>query len=221
MGALATVFLDRDGVINQNRPADYVKRWDEFRFLPGARGAIARLTRAGYRVFVVTNQACIGKGIVAREDIEQIHRRMIYEVGQAGGRIETVLCCPHRSDARCGCRKPAPGLLVQARDTFGVDLRHAIVIGDSANDVRAAAAVGVPAMLVLTGLGWRTAMAGGQGDLPACDFALNLSHAVRLVLGSNVEPHSQATWLRNLVGGARFFERAATEQGWTRTHLAH
>lgn len=221
MGAVATVFVDRDGVINHNRPADYVKRWDEFRFLPGARSALARLTRAGYRVFVITNQACIGKGLTRREDIDAIHRRMVHEVGRAGGRIEAVLCCPHRSDAGCACRKPAPGLLLQARDGFGVDLRHAIFIGDSANDVRAAAAAGIPAVLVLTGLGWRTALAGLHDELPHCDFALNLAHAARLILDSNVAPDARATWLRNLVSGARLFERGAAASGAARTRLAH
>jgi D-glycero-D-manno-heptose 1,7-bisphosphate phosphatase len=221
MGAVSTVFLDRDGVINQNRPADYVKRWEEFRFLPGAPRAIARLTRAGYRVVVVSNQACIGKGLARQQDIDEIHRRMVYAVGRAGGRIETVLYCPHRADARCACRKPEPGLLLRARDAFGVDLRQAIFVGDSANDVRAAAAAGIPALLVLTGLGWRTALHASHDNLPHCDFALNLGHAARLILNRNVAPDAEATWLRRAISGARFFERHGGTRDGISPRLAH
>src|SRR6266702_7328240 len=151
---MQTIFLDRDGVINRNRPqGDYVKSWKEFQFLPGARGAIARLTKAGFRLLVVTNQACIGKGIVSCATVQEIHVRMIQEIAQAGGRIEAVLCCPHLADAGCGCRKPAPGLLQRAFEEYRVDSRQAILVGDSAKDVQTAAAVGMPAIMVLSGLG--------------------------------------------------------------------
>src|SRR5437763_917981 len=109
---MQTVFLDRDGVINRNRPqGDYVKSWEEFQFLTGALGAISRLTKAGFRLLVITNQACVGKGIVSWDTVQQIHELMVQEIARAGGRIEAVLCCPHLAAAGCGCRKPAAGLL--------------------------------------------------------------------------------------------------------------
>lgn len=208
MPPICTVLLDRDGVINHNRP-DYVKCWDEFRFLPGARAAIARLSHAGYRIFVVTNQACVGKGLVAGSTLAALHRRMTYEIGLAGGRVEAVLCCTHRAEDGCDCRKPAPGLLLRARDLYGVDLARAIFIGDGANDMRAAAQAGVRAMLVCSGLGWRTARTLLR--TPGLDYqvALNLGHAARLIRATNAhqtETPRQPVWLRGLVTGARVLD---------------
>lgn len=176
---MGTVFLDRDGVINRMRPGDYVKRWDEFEFLPGARRAIARLTAAGYRLIVVTNQACVGKEIVSWATVQEIHARMIEEIARAGGWIEAVLCCPHRADAGCGCRKPAPGLLTRAREEYGVDLTRAVLVGDSVTDVQTAAAVDVPAIMVLSGHG---RMADLESVSVPCRPALDLGHAARLIL---------------------------------------
>lgn len=149
---MSTVFLDRDGVINENR-SDYVKSWQEFHFLTGAKEAIAKLTHAGHHIIVCTNQACIARGIVTLETVEEIHRRMLAEIAQAGGKIERVYYCPHSKDANCLCRKPHPGMLLCARDELGIELKDAIFIGDSISDVRAALAVGVYPVLVLTGLG--------------------------------------------------------------------
>jgi D-glycero-D-manno-heptose 1,7-bisphosphate phosphatase len=149
---VSTIFLDRDGVINENR-ADYVKSWDEFRFLPGARESIARLTRAGHRIVVCSNQAGIARGTIALEVLEEIHNRMIVGVAEMGGVIEKIYYCPHAKDANCLCRKPRPGLLLRARDELGIDLNDAIFIGDSMTDVCAGLAAGVHTILVLTGLG--------------------------------------------------------------------
>src|SRR5215831_13737589 len=104
---MSTIFLDRDGVINENR-ADYVKSWQEFRFLPGSKEAIARLTHAGHRIIVCTNQACIARRIVAVETVEEIHRRMTAEIAQVGGMVRKVYYCPHGKDEGCFCRKPQP-----------------------------------------------------------------------------------------------------------------
>lgn len=177
-----TVFLDRDGVINRNRD-DYVKGWGEFAFLPGAREAIADLTRAGRRLFVVTNQACVGKGLATLAAIEDIHRRMLDELARAGGHIEAVLMCPHRADEGCGCRKPAPGLLLQAREVYGADLSRAVFVGDGACDMRLAAAVGMDAILALTGLGEASAAALlAEGAAPATmRTARDLREAARLI----------------------------------------
>ncbi len=146
------VFLDRDGVINENRP-DHVKSWAEFRFLPGAPEAVARLSKAGIRVFIITNQAIINRGMVSREMVDRINRRMIREIKRAGGRIDGVAYCPHRPDERCTCRKPQPGLLLHLAERHGLDLRESVVIGDALSDVEAALAAGCQAILVMTGRG--------------------------------------------------------------------
>ena len=177
---MRTIFLDRDGVINRNQArGDYVKSWEEFQFLPGALSAIARLTKAGFRLLVVTNQACVGRGIVPWATVQEIHARMIHEIARAGGRIDAVLCCPHTSQAGCDCRKPAPGLLRRAREEYGVDLGQALLVGDSIADVQTAAAVGIPAIMVLTGLGRIADL--GSASVP-CHIADDLAHAVRLIL---------------------------------------
>jgi histidinol-phosphate phosphatase family protein len=183
MASIDTVFLDRDGVINRHRPGDYVKSWDEFEFLPGARRAIARLTAAGFRLFVVTNQACVGKEIISWATVQEIHARMMQEIAHAGGWIEAVLCCPHLAGAGCECRKPAPGLLRRAHEEYGVNLRRAILVGDSLTDVQTAAAVEMPAIMVLCGNG-RTA------DLERVSVpyrsALDLGHAAQLILNDEL-----------------------------------
>lgn len=149
---MATIFLDRDGVINENR-SDYVKSWHEFCFLPESLAAIAKLTHAGYRIIVCTNQAGIARGSLSLEAIEDINRRMRAEVARAGGYIEAVYYCPHAKDANCACRKPRPGMLLRAHRELNVDLSESILIGDSITDIRAGQAAGVHGLLVMTGLG--------------------------------------------------------------------
>lgn len=145
-----TVFLDRDGVLNRNR-SDHVKVWSEFEFLPGALAAVARLTNAGYRVVVVTNQAIVGRGGLSQPELDAIHGRMTTDVERAGGRIAAVLACLHRPEAGCGCRKPAPGLLHAAVNQHAVDLDQAVLIGDHLTDLEAARRAGCPSILVLSG----------------------------------------------------------------------
>lgn len=162
---MKAVFLDRDGVINQNRP-DHVKDWSEFQFLPGAREAVARLGRAGIAVFVISNQAIINRGMVSRETVDGINRRMVQEIERHGGRIEAIAYCPHRPDEGCGCRKPQPGLLLSLAWRYGLDLRDATVVGDALADVEAGLAVGCQTILVLTGRGreqLRLAEMAGKG----------------------------------------------------------
>lgn len=149
---MSTIFLDRDGVVNENR-ADYVKSWSEFCFIPGSREAIARLARAGHTIVICTNQAAIARGHASIEVVEDIHRRMIAEIVAVGGVIAKIYYCPHAKDANCSCRKPRPGMLLRARDELGIDLQDAVFIGDSITDVQAALAANVRSMLVLSGLG--------------------------------------------------------------------
>jgi D-glycero-D-manno-heptose 1,7-bisphosphate phosphatase len=212
MAAAMTIFLDRDGVINRNRP-NYIKHWDEFQFLPGARGALAALTRAGHRLFVITNQACVGKGVAASANIEEIHQRMVAEIARGGGRIEAVFWCPHRPDAGCGCRKPAPGLVLRAWEEYGADLSNAIFVGDSASDVQTATAVGIPAILVLSGLGLRTAHQLAAAGPPPCRLALNLAHAARLVLDDRYVMPRQGTMFERAVRSALAVETFAGHWG--------
>jgi D-glycero-D-manno-heptose 1,7-bisphosphate phosphatase len=144
-----TVMLDRDGVLNKKPPkAHYVRTWDEFEWLAGAKEALRLFTAAGYRVVVVSNQAGIARGAMTEAALTHIHERMKAEAAQAGGQIEAVYCCLHDWDEGCECRKPKPGMLFQAQRDFHLDLSRTLFIGDDERDAQAAAAAGCPSVLV-------------------------------------------------------------------------
>ena len=151
---MKTVFLDRDGVINQNPPnMGYVQSWSEFSFIPNARKAIRELTQSGYRIIVVTNQAGIGRELFSEENLRDIHARMVSEIVETGGRIDAVYYCPHHPNAGCECRKPKSGMLIRAVREHNIDLSSTYLIGDSTTDIQAGQRVGTKTLLVLTGLG--------------------------------------------------------------------
>lgn len=160
---MKTVFLDRDGVINRNIDKDYVKSWSEFEFLPNSLDAIRLLTHAGYQLIVVTNQACINKGILSPKALTEIHRNMTTEIVRAGGRIRAVYYCPHRDDENCTCRKPKPGMLVKAASEHKIDIDNSFLIGDSNRDIQAGNEFGVCSLLVLTGNGYISNLTNNAG----------------------------------------------------------
>jgi histidinol-phosphate phosphatase family protein len=145
--AKPVVLVDRDGVVFRNRP-DYVKSRAEMDLIPGAVDVLAQLSRAGHRVFVVTNQSAVGRGLITRQELNAIHASLAAAVAEQGGRIEAFLVCPHHPDDGCDCRKPKPGLLFQARDRHRVELSNAYLIGDSETDMEAAEAAGCTGILL-------------------------------------------------------------------------
>jgi len=179
---LPAVFLDRDGVINENR-TDYVKAWDEVCFLPGVFSALARLATSSFRIVLITNQSPIGRGILTAAQVEAINRRLVEEIGARDGRIDAVYYCPHHPDEGCACRKPQPGLLHQAAQDLGLDLAHSYLIGDAMSDIEAALAAGCTPILVLTGRGreqYRLLQRHGFDSIPV---VRDLAAAVALVSG--------------------------------------
>ena len=146
-GKQRAVFLDRDGVINRDRP-DYVKSTEEVVLLPGAIEAIARLSRAGWSAVIISNQAGVGKGVIPEHAVNEIHTQLTAAVKAAGGRIDGVYYCPHREEEGCGCRKPRAGLLLQAANDLALELAGSYLIGDSLRDIGAARAAGVVPILV-------------------------------------------------------------------------
>jgi len=148
----AAVFLDRDGVINRDRP-DYVKSWEEFEFLPGVLEAFRVLASGPHQVVVVSNQSGIGRGLVGRGTVDEIHARMTEAVRRSGGRIDAVYYCPHRPDEDCPCRKPRPGLILRAARELDIDLAASWLVGDDLRDLETAEAAGVRPVLVRTGHG--------------------------------------------------------------------
>ena len=141
------VFLDRDGVINSKAAErDYVKNWADFEFFPRAKDALKLLWESGFRIFVVSNQRGVARGIMTKEAVEEIHKRMRKEILPA--RFEGVYFCPHDYSNCCDCRKPKPGMLLQAAKEHRLNLKGSFFVGDSENDVLAGKAVGCRTILV-------------------------------------------------------------------------
>jgi D-glycero-D-manno-heptose 1,7-bisphosphate phosphatase len=131
-------FLDRDGVLNRKAPeGQYVTRWEEMEFLPGAREAVLLLNQAGYVVVVVSNQRCVAKGLITTGELEAMHARMRDEFAASGAKINAIYYCPHDFQPPCNCRKPQPGMLFEAARTHQLDLSESWMVGDSEHDVDA------------------------------------------------------------------------------------
>ena len=142
------VFLDRDGVINQKAPEhDYIKNWDEFHFLPSVKEAIRRIRENGYLVIVVTNQRGIARGLMTEKDLKEIHRKMCEELQKCGAYIDDIFYCPHDIKDNCTCRKPQPGMLIQAQNKWDIDFAQSYIIGDSDSDIEAGRRVGCQGIL--------------------------------------------------------------------------
>jgi len=174
------VFLDRDGVLNENR-SDYVKTPAELVLLPGAAEAVARLNREGYPVVVITNQSALGRGLLTTGMLDAIHVKLRRELAAQGAAIAAIYHCPHRPDEGCPCRKPRPLLLQQAAQDFGGDLAQSVFIGDSGSDLAAARAAGCRTVLVRTGLGGEQEAFACQQWRPDC-VAEDLAEAVEWFL---------------------------------------
>jgi len=154
------IVLDRDGVINHDSDA-YIKSPDEWRALPGSLDAIARLSKAGYRIVVATNQSGVARKLFDIATLGRIHEKMHRAVAEAGGRIDAIFFCPHGPDEGCACRKPRPGLFDEILARFEAATTDVHAIGDQLRDLQAAHAAGCRPVLVLTGKGRATLAAGG------------------------------------------------------------
>jgi D-glycero-D-manno-heptose 1,7-bisphosphate phosphatase len=166
------VILDRDGVINHDSD-QFIKSPEEWKPIPGSLEAIARLSQAGYRVVVATNQSGVGRGLFDMSVLNAIHDKMCKAVAQAGGRIDAIFFCPHAADANCDCRKPKSGMIEEIAARYNMSLAGVPAIGDSLRDLEATARLGAQPILVLTGKGAKTRTAGGlpEGTLIYPDLA--------------------------------------------------
>lgn len=186
MAGNRTIFLDRDGVINRDSP-DYIKNWDEFQFLPGSLEALNLLTRQGADIIIITNQSIINRGMVPPEVLQDTHDRLRQAVARTGGRIKDIFFCPHRPDEDCSCRKPRPGLLLQARDRYGLDLGSSIMVGDSAKDIESGIRAGCGAtILVRTGNGPTAQSELYARQLQPTTMADDLLAAARMIIAGQV-----------------------------------
>ena len=159
------VILDRDGVINEDSD-DFIKSADEWVPIPGSLEAISQLCHAGFSVAVATNQSGIGRGLYPLENLHEMHKKMADMLEGMGGYVDAVFYCPHLPSAKCSCRKPKPGMLLDIARRFDVNsLADVYFIGDTYRDVQAARAAGAIPVLVKTGKGMRTLEKHSQQEL--------------------------------------------------------
>jgi histidinol-phosphate phosphatase family protein len=181
------VFLDRDGTLN--RDTGFLARQEELELLPGAADALAALRRAGYRLVVLTNQPVIARGEASEDDVQDIHRRLEWELGKKGAFVDAIYVCPHHPDSgftgerpelkfACECRKPATGLFDAACRDLNLDPARSWMIGDQTADIELARRAGIRAILVQTGAAGRDGKYAVHPDHQASDVAA----AARLIV---------------------------------------
>lgn len=150
------IILDRDGVINQDSDK-FIKTPEEWLPIPGSVEAICRLSQAGWKIIVATNQSGISRGLFDMQALADIHQKMHNAVISEGGKIDAIFFCPHGPQDNCKCRKPAPGMLFDIANRFEINLNGIPMVGDSLRDLQAGVAAGCDPWLVLTGKGKKTA----------------------------------------------------------------
>lgn len=151
------IFLDRDGVLNEDE--GYVYRWEDFRWIAGAREAVAAFNRAGWLVIVVTNQSGVGRGFYSENDVHALHARMAQDLAKVGGRIDAFYYAPHHPDAPLDTyrhpdppdRKPNPGMILRALADWPIDKTGSLLVGDKPSDLEAALRAGVRGVLFTGG----------------------------------------------------------------------
>ena len=148
-----SIFLDRDGVLIENR-SDYVRDWSQVKIIPEAIHALSLAPIKKYKVVIVTNQSVVGRGLILLETAQEINQQLINLIRDHGGQIDGVYMCPHQPEDGCSCRKPLPGLLLQAAKDLSLDLQRSWMIGDAWSDVQAGEAAGMRGTILLkTGRG--------------------------------------------------------------------
>lgn len=177
---IRAVLLDRDGVVNRDSE-EFIKSPDELEVLPGVIEAIGKLRGAGLPVGICSNQSGVSRGIIPMAQLAAINKRMHAEVQQGGGHIGLIRYCPHGSNDGCRCRKPAPGMILDACRWLDISPVHVLFVGDRRTDLQAARQAGCQTALVRTGHGSLTEHELGDPSLAVFD---DLLQAVELVLRS-------------------------------------
>jgi len=179
-----TVFLDRDGVINADSP-DYIKKPSEFHFLENAPKAVALLCKNGFDVILITNQSVINRKMASLNDLEAIFNKMKRGIEKAGGKIKDIFFCPHMPGQGCTCRKPRPGLILQAAEKYGIDLTNSCMVGDSVKDMECAENAGCSTrVLVKTGNGEKAAQILNKRDVQPDLICKDLMAAAEWISGN-------------------------------------
>ena len=142
-----TIFLDRDGVINEEKK-DYVKNLKEFKIIDGSLQAIKLLKKNNFRVVIITNQSAINRGLLSIEKLNEIHDFLKSKLLDLDTTLDGIYFCPHTPNENCMCRKPKPGLLQQAISELDINVKDSLMIGDSQTDIDAANTIGCKSILL-------------------------------------------------------------------------
>ena len=177
------VFLDRDGTINENAPGKYVLRVEDFVLIEGVPEAIASLCKAGFDVYVVTNQSAIGRGWLDQEMHDKIMRYLDWRMSEAGGKVSGVYLCPHLPDEGCECRKPKTGMIDRALSEHpDIDVGASFLVGDRPEDMQLAANAGLRPIFVLSGHGSHQKEALLEKGPEVEAIVANLAEAARYII---------------------------------------
>jgi D-glycero-D-manno-heptose 1,7-bisphosphate phosphatase len=180
------IFLDRDGVIIENVD-HYVRSWADVCFLPGSLPALASLASSSFKIVVVTNQAVVGRKILSLAEAWDLNNRISAEIQRAGGRIDGVYICPHTPEDNCVCRKPSPGLILQAASDLDIDLERSYLVGDALSDLEAGKRAGIPHnLLVRTGRGQIQSRLPEASGLIAAQIFERMETAVAAILSGQI-----------------------------------
>jgi len=159
----SAIFLDRDGVIIENK-SDYVLSWSDVEFFPQALKALQKISQSPFKIVIITNQSAVGRGLITLHVAQALNRRIEQEILKHGGRVDGLFMCPHSPEQACTCRKPQPGLIFQAAHQLDIDLSTSILVGDALTDIFAGINAGIRrTILVKTGRGSQ------QAALPEMD----------------------------------------------------
>jgi heptosyltransferase-2 len=192
-----TVFLDRDGTLNED--SGFVKAPDELRLLPGVPEALARLQQAGAHLIVLTNQSGVGRGFFSLRDLESIHARLRELLARTQVKLDAIYFCPHHPSEDCPCRKPKRGMVDRAVAERRIDLSRSYLIGDQARDIELAHLAGIPGLFVTSGPAGRQPLLELESKgIQPCRTVASMAEAAEWILEDAIDtgrtsPELQAT----------------------------
>lgn len=179
------IFLDRDGTIIHELPpyGIAIRDQEEVRIIPSVPEQLARLITAGYELIAVTNQANIARGLTTTLRVNVVHREIKRRLTAEGVTVRAFYTCPHAPKQNCKCRKPEPGLLLQAQKEFAIDMQQSWIIGDRATDARAGLAAGCRGAVIVESEHEYVRADQQYPDNPHCHVVTTMREAVDTILG--------------------------------------